>query len=190
MRNVHPVMLVDIRLWRINQPAVKHGEQRLFESAFSNSRKFAARWGRELIIRIVEFSRRCLIPLLRNERDQIRPSIFRKTPRFESILRYYTRDIPLRGILRLLLETPWSMPGRKVRDSRESWPGTDPFRVMGKVDYRRDSFQFSTAARNFGKFLPLKKRYLFPLRTMEFSNELCIFFFLSFRFIPVKEKIE
>lgn len=55
MRNVHPVMLVDIRLWRINQPAVKHGEQRLFESAFSNSRKFAARWGRELIIRIVEF---------------------------------------------------------------------------------------------------------------------------------------
>lgn len=71
MRNVHPVMLVDIRLWRINQPAVKHGEQRLFESAFSNSRKFAARWGRELIIRIVEFSRRCLIPLLRNERDQI-----------------------------------------------------------------------------------------------------------------------
>lgn len=94
MRNVHPVMLVDIRLWRINQPAVKHGEQRLFESAFPNSRKFAARWGRELIIRIVEFSRRCLIPLLRNERDQIRPSIFRKTPRFESILRYYTRDIP------------------------------------------------------------------------------------------------
>lgn len=73
--------------------------------------------------------------------------------------------------------------GSKVRDSRESWPGTDPFRVMGKVDYRRDSFQFSFFAWKVWK-IPLKKRYLFQLRRMKFSK---LYLFL-FRFITELRK--
>lgn len=133
MRNVHPVMLVDIRLWRINQPsntASNAYSSRRSQILASLPHDGDGNWLFESSNFHVDVWSHCY------ETNEIR-SIFRKIPRFESILRYYTRDIPLRGILRLLLETPWSMPGRKVGDSRESWPGTDPFRVMGKVDFRR-----------------------------------------------------